>query len=98
MFERLDAFATRLEALDRQLMDPAIASDGRRLREVAQEAAHVREIVEAHDAYKKLQLDLQGAREVLAEESDPELREMARQEITDLEQRSEEAARALKLL
>ncbi|MEQ1565348.1 MAG: peptide chain release factor 1 [Myxococcota bacterium] len=98
MFERLEAFATRLEALDRQLMDPAIASDGRRLREVAREASHVRDIVERHEQHKKLVRELEGAREILNGESDPELREMARQEIATLETQLDEAAKAIRLL
>jgi peptide chain release factor 1 len=98
MFERLEAYATRLDALDRQLMDPAIATDGRKLRQVAQEAARVREVVEAYEEHKRLQTELAGAREVLADEADPELKELARAEIADLEQKIEASAHALRLL
>lgn len=97
MFERLAAFETRLEALDRQLMDPAIASDGRRMREVATEAAHVREIVEAWQAHRKLERELAEAKEMLAE-SEGDMRELARQEITALEDALTAEARRIKLL
>ena len=98
MFERLDAFETRLEALERQLMDPAIGKDGRKLREVAQEEARVRGIVEAVHGYRKIERELAGAREVLAEESDPELRDMAKQEIAELEARLAYSEQGVKLL
>jgi len=98
MFERLDAYTTRLEALDRQLMDPAIASDGRRLREVAQEASHVREIVEAWETHKRFEGELAGAKEMFSEESDPELRELARQEIESLEARIQQSTQTIRLL
>jgi peptide chain release factor 1 len=98
MFERLATFATRLDALDRQLMDPAIASDGKRLRDVSREAAHLREIVEAYEDHKRLEAELVGAREVMNEESDPELREMAREEIAALEGKLTASEHAIRLM
>ena len=98
MLDKLAAFETRLEALDRQLMDPAVASDGRKVREVSREAAHVREIVEAGQDLKGLHEELAGAREVLTASDDDDFREMARQEIAELEERIEAAAQHLRLL
>lgn len=98
MFDRLGAFETRLDALDRQLMDPAVYSDGDKLREISREAAHVREVVEALHAHRKLEADLAGAREVLAEETEPELRDMAREEILDLEAKLAASINAIRLM
>ncbi len=98
MFERLAAFEVRLEALERQLMDPAIASDGKRLRQVATEAAHVRRVVEAWHAHKKLEADLAGAKAVLSEETDPEMRELAREEIATLEAAIAQSVKDVRLL
>jgi peptide chain release factor 1 len=98
MFDRLGAFETRLDALDRQLMDPAIHSDGNRLRVVSREAAHVRAVVEALHEHRRLESELAGAREVLAEESDPELKEMAREEITALEAKLEASVVGIRLM
>lgn len=98
MFDRLGAFETRLDALDRQLMDPAIHSDGTRLREVSREASHVRTVVEALREHRRLETELVGARELLTEESDPELREMAREEITALETQLAASVNAIRLM
>jgi peptide chain release factor 1 len=98
LFERLDAFETRLEALDRQLMDPAIAKDGRRFRDVAQEAARVRGIVDAVHGYRKIERELAGAREMLGEENDPDLRDMVKEEISKLETQLAASEEAVKLL
>jgi peptide chain release factor 1 len=98
VFERLEAFETRLEALDRQLMDPSIATDGRKLRDVAQEAARVRGIVDAVHAHRKIEAELAGAKEMFSEESDPELRELAREEIATLEEQLAASEQAVKLL
>jgi peptide chain release factor 1 len=97
MDDKLALFERRLEALDRQMMDPAIASDGRRYREVSQEASAVRGIVDAWQHVKRLESELNDAREMAADD-DPELREMARGEIHALEESIAAARQALRLL
>lgn len=97
MYEKLAAFERRLEALDRQMMDPAVASDGRRFRTISQEASHVRDIVEAWRQVRDLDDELTDAKE-LAGDDDPELREMARAEVSALEEKLDEARQALRLL
>ncbi|MCB9665190.1 MAG: peptide chain release factor 1 [Alphaproteobacteria bacterium] len=98
MYDRLEALRIRLDVLDRMLSDPDVVSDNRRLRETSQEAAHVREIVEAYDAHKAMQAELEGARELATVEQDAELRALAREEIAALEAALAESHEALKLL
>jgi peptide chain release factor 1 len=98
MFKRLAAFEVRLDTLDRQLMDPTITSDGGRMREVAREATRVRAIVEAWRDHQRLEAELVGARQMLTEEDDPELREMARAEVALLEEQIERSTDALRLM
>ena len=96
MFDRLGAFETRLEALDRQLMDPAIVSSGTRLRDLSREAAQVRQVVEAWHEHQRLERELKDAKEI--SEADPDLREMAREEIASLERAIEESTAKLRLM
>jgi peptide chain release factor 1 len=96
MFDKYPTFQRRLEVLDRQLMDPAILSDGNKLREISKEAAHVRGIVDAFAAHEALVEELDGAKEMLAED-DPEMREMAREEIARLETAIAESVEALRV-
>lgn len=84
MFDKLPSFERRLEALDRQLMDPAILKNSTKLREVSKEASRVRGIVDAWHAHQELESELADAKELLAED-DPDMREMARAEISSLE-------------
>jgi peptide chain release factor 1 len=97
MDEKLLAFERRLEALDRQMMDPSVASDGRRFREVSQEASHVRQIVEAWREVHRLEEELDGAQE-LASDDDAEVRELAKMEVESLQEQLVEARDALRLL
>ena len=96
MYEKLAALERRLEALDRQMMDPAVASDGKRFRAVSQEAAHLRDIVDAWHVVRRLEQELADARE-LATDDDPDLREMARAEASALEEPLSEAKQALRV-
>jgi peptide chain release factor 1 len=97
MDEQLRIFEQRLEALNTQLMDPAVASDARRLRELSKEHAHVSDVVSAWHRVHDLDEELAGARELLAED-DAELRAMARTEIDRLETAVEQARADLKVL
>jgi len=97
MDEKLLAFERRLEALDRQMMDPAVASDGRRYREVSQEASHVRHIVDTWRAAARFEDELVEAQE-LAGDEDPEVRELAKMEVESLQEQASDARAALRLL
>jgi len=96
MYEKLAALERKLEALDRQMMDPEVASDGNRFREVSREAAHLREITDAWHEVQRIEGELAGARE-LAADDDPELREMARAEVSALEEQHETARQELRI-
>ena len=98
MLEKMPTFEARLEALDRQMMDPDVVSSGSRYREVSREAAYVRGVVDAFHALAQLQEELKGAKEVLQGSSDEDLREMAREEISELEARIQAAIQQLRLL
>jgi len=96
MYRKLEMLELRLETLNRMLMDPAVLSDGTRMREASREHSHVTHIVEAWTEHKKLQADLEQAKE-MSQDSDPDMREMARAEIPDLEAALEQSVLALRL-
>jgi peptide chain release factor 1 len=97
MFEKLVSFERRQEVLERMMMDPEVLGDVSRLREVGTEHSHVTEIVDAWAELKQHQSELADAKEMLSE-SDPEMKEMAREEISELEPKIEAATQALKML
>ncbi len=75
-FERL---GLRLAELDATLADPRIAADIKRWRALSREQAEVRGIVERYRRYQQRESDLAAARDMQA---DPEMAEMAAEEIT----------------
>jgi peptide chain release factor 1 len=78
--DRFERLALRLAELDATLAEPQIASDLKRWRGLSREQAEVRDIVERFARYQQRERDLQAAQEMQA---DPELAEMARDEIAE---------------
>jgi peptide chain release factor 1 len=80
--QQLQRLEMRLAELDAHLADPQIAADIARYRQVAREQAEAAAIVARFQAYEQREADLRAARELLA---DPEMAEMAREEIAAAE-------------
>ena len=76
---QLQRLGMRLAELDAHLADPQLTADIQRYRQVAREQAEAAAVVERFRAYEQRESDLAAAREMLA---DPEMAEMARDEIT----------------
>ena len=85
MIERLEAVQARYNELTELVFDPGLSKDPKRYKDVMRERAHLEELVAAFADYKKLLSDLDGARTIVKEEADPELRDMAREELKELE-------------
>ena len=83
MFEKLEKLERRLEAIDELLATPEVASDAEQLSKLAKERADLEPVVRAYRQLQKTKAELEGARG-LASEDDPELAEMAREEIPEL--------------
>jgi peptide chain release factor 1 len=96
VLKKLEAIEQRFEELTAQLSDTAVASSGERFRKVSKERASLEPTVNALRAYRRLVTDLSD-NEALLVEKDPEIREMAKEELSQLRPRLEPAEDALKL-
>jgi peptide chain release factor 1 len=97
VLKKLEAIERRYEELTQQLSDPAVASSGERFRKVSKERASAEPTVNALRAYRKLLQDV-ADNEALLADKDPELREMAKEEVAQLRPRLDPAEEQLKLL
>jgi peptide chain release factor 1 len=98
MLNKLTEVAARYEELERLLADPAVMADYDKLREYSKERSELEEIVETYREYQRQQKNLEEAKLMREEEDDPELWEMARQEIETLEESIPALEEKLKLL
>lgn len=85
MLDKLQAIREKYLHLEEQLSDPGIVADVDRSKKVNKEYKKLQPIVQAANKYEKVLNDINSAKEVLAAETDPEMREMARDEISSLE-------------
>ena len=98
MFDRLDDLLIRYEELMEELGSPEVASDTNRFRKLMKEQSDLAPIVEAYKEYKKAKQDVEDSLAMLEEENDEEMREMAKEELSDAKKRIEELEHELKIL
>jgi peptide chain release factor 1 len=98
MFDKLMAIDTRYTELDRLLSDQETMSDYEKIAEYSKERASLTEIVEAYRRYQRESAQLDEARTLVESESDPDMREMALEEITQLEPSIAELGEQLKIM
>ncbi len=98
LLEKLAGIESRYEELNTLMSDPAVLGDYTRLRDVGQERNNLVPIVEAYREYRDRLGHLGGARAMVANESDPDLAEMAREEVTSLEEQIKQMESNLKML
>ena len=97
MFDRLDEITARYRELEELLGTPEIASNPTRLREVSRELAGIRGTVEAYTRLLEVKKALETSRELLGD-ADPEVAELARDEIAEQSARRDALEAELRLL
>ena len=89
MFPSLDAKLNRFEELERELQDPAIHSDVNRMVALQREHGGLSKVARVVREYYNRQADIEAARTMVAEETDPDARAYAQAELDELQQKQE---------
>lgn len=98
MFDRLDDMLIHYEELMLMLGDPAVTQDTKRFTRLMKEQADLAPIVEAYKQYKQARQDVEDSLVLLEEENDEEMRELAKEELSDAKKRIEDLEHELKIL
>jgi len=98
MFGKLEAIENTYEELTNQMMDPGVISDQSRYTKVARQHRELEPIVEKFRELTKITRDIDGARELVRESDDAEMRELAAAEIPGLEESLARVEEELKVL
>lgn len=98
LLEKYESIRHRFEEVQQQITDPAVIADMKRYVKLNQEYKSLEKLLNAFKEYKSMVDNIQSGKEILAEESDEELREMAREEMEIAEERIPEMERKIKLL
>ncbi|WP_043930072.1 peptide chain release factor 1 [Bacillus sp. EB01] len=98
MFDRLQSVEDRYEKLNELLSDPDVISDSKKLREYSKEQSDIQETVQVYREYKSAREQLQDAKVMLEDKLDADMREMVKEEVSELSSQVEELEARLKLL
>ncbi len=95
MIERLEATLEKYNKLQEELTKPEVLSDIKKTREYSKEMASLEDVVNCYKKYKKVLTGIEDAKEMT---KDPELGEMAKEELKDLETEKEQLDKELEIL
>lgn len=98
MIEKLSAIRDKFLYLEEQLSDPATVADQDKMRKLNKEYKALQPVIEAFNRYENVVNNLKSARELLEVETDPEMRDMAKEEIETLKEKETEIEEELKVL
>jgi peptide chain release factor 1 len=98
LLEKLGTLAMKFDEVGQQITDPAIISDQKRYVQLNKEYRELESVCEAYKEYKNAIDNLANAKTMLASETDPEMREMAKGEIDELQDMLPKLEEDIKLL
>lgn len=98
MFNKLEQTIKRYQELNRKLSDPQVIANQKEFQKLSKERAGLVELVETYTQYQAVQKSLKENRELAEKEKEAAIREMAKEEIPELEERSRTLETKLKML
>ncbi len=98
MFDKLEDLLVRFREIEDEMMSPDVVNDQNNYRKLRKEHSELSEIVEKYKEYKATQHSIEESLAMLEEESDEELRELAKEELQECKQRLPKIEEELKIL
>ncbi|GMA48343.1 peptide chain release factor 1 [Tetragenococcus muriaticus] len=97
-YDQLQKVEDRYKELGELMSDPEVIADTNRFMKLSKEEADLRETVEVYQRYKKVENDISEDEEMLSENLDEEMTELAKEELAGLKQEKEELEDRIKIL
>lgn len=98
MFDKLELLVEKFEELEKKIIDPEIMKDMNVWQKLAKEHGDMKPIVEKYREYSKHKKELEENKEMLKESLDDEMKELVKEEISELEDSIEQEEQDLKIL
>lgn len=98
MFDKLEDLLARYEEIMNELNEPTVTNNQSRFKSLMKEQSDLTPIVEAYKEYKKCRQDEEDSLSLLDSESDDEMKEMLKEELSAAKKRIEELEKELKIL
>lgn len=98
MFDKLDFIVEKYQELSLKVSDPEVINDQPTWQKYIKEMGEMEPIVKKYEEYKKAKEGLRDAKDIVENETDEEMRDLAKMEINDLEEQIEKNEEELKVL
>ena len=98
LVEKILGLQEKYQSLQAQLSDPQVMSDMKKYVQLSKDYKELAPVIKAGMAYKKTVEDIEAAKDIIANEKDEELRDMAKEELAELEPKIPEMEQEIKLL
>lgn len=98
ILEKLEGIRLRFEEVEQLLTDPSVANDMQRYIKLNKEYRDLEPVIAAYRDYRNILSNISSARELLTTEKDEELREMARNELDELQEQTGEVEEKIRFL
>lgn len=98
LVNKLEGIKERFVEVGKMITDPEIIADMKRYVRLNKEYKDLEEIVKEYDVYKELIGNLETNKEIIKSDEDPELKEMAKEELSGMEEQKEEMEDKLKYM
>ncbi len=98
ILSKLDGLKEKFQSISAQIADPEVIADMKRYVQLNKEYKELEPIIAAGEKYRKMLLDCEGAKDILQNEKDEDLREMAKEEIAMIEEQLPEMEEQIKIL
>jgi peptide chain release factor 1 len=98
MLDKLEAIKERWQDVERELSSPDIMKDMKRFAQMNKEYKDLTKVVERYNVYANVMSNIDGNKEILATEKDPEFREMAKEELDGLLKQQDELEEEIRLM
>lgn len=98
MQERLERLKVRFTELETEIQNPNLLKDAKRYKETMREHSYLSSLMEEYARYRQTEEEIRGAKEMIREADDPEMKDMAKEELKELEARLEASEEKIKVL
>lgn len=98
MLDKLSAIYSRYQEIEQQMNDPQVTADMKRYVKLSKDYKDLQPVVKAYHDYKALLDTISECKELLENEKDTELREMAKEELTASQERREKMEEEIRIL
>ena len=98
MKEKLESMRSKYEELKAKIEDPNLVKDAKKYKDTMREYSYLAKLMEEYDNYLNIEKQIAETKSLMQHEGDPELREMEKEELNNLESSFEKSVASLKML